>query len=340
MAREFARIWIGIADDEDLEDLSMAAQWLYFRVLVPDPTLNHCGVADWRPARLISKARDLTVEQILSAAGELERKRYALFDLDTEEVLVRSYIRGEKLLRNPKMAAAVVKSYRAVASKTLRAGVVSELQREHADNPQYSSWTYPGAGPDLARILSRPGLDEVGYTNRIGNAVGVPIGNRDVVQIGNRIGNADPVGMTDTQGAVIGHPIRSTFPAPAPTDRRLQTESGYVSTEGHQASGGEPPSQNCSKHPEGTTAPCRACGDARTARKRWDEAQARAAAEAARAEREAEAEARRREIEACGMCDADGYRNGRPCDHNPDQDAVNARGREKAWAALGKAATA
>ncbi|NKW33718.1 hypothetical protein GS942_16790 [Rhodococcus hoagii] len=183
MAREFARIWIGIADDEDLEDLSMAAQWLYFRVLVPDPTLNHCGVADWRPARLISKARDLTVEQILSAAGELERKRYALFDLDTEEVLVRSYIRGEKLLRNPKMAAAVVKSYRAVASKTLRAGVVSELQREHADNPQYSSWTYP------ARVRIWLGSCPVRVSMRSATPTGLvmPLGCRLVIAMWSRL---------------------------------------------------------------------------------------------------------------------------------------------------------
>jgi hypothetical protein len=56
MAREYARIRTSIADDPDLEDLSLEAQWLYFRVILPDPTLSSVGVMDWRPRKLIRKA--------------------------------------------------------------------------------------------------------------------------------------------------------------------------------------------------------------------------------------------------------------------------------------------
>lgn len=49
MAKEFARTYLSIADDTDFEDLSVDAQWLYQRVLVPDPSLSYAGAADWRP---------------------------------------------------------------------------------------------------------------------------------------------------------------------------------------------------------------------------------------------------------------------------------------------------
>ncbi len=38
MAREYARIRMSVNEDEDIENLSADAQWLYFRVLIPEPT--------------------------------------------------------------------------------------------------------------------------------------------------------------------------------------------------------------------------------------------------------------------------------------------------------------
>ena len=60
---------------------------------------------------------------------------------------------------------------------------------------------------------------------------------------------------------------------------------------------------------------------------------ARTRAEAQSAEARARAEQRAAAIDACQLCDHRGYRHttdGRPggvCDHNPERDAVNARGR-------------
>ncbi|RVW06245.1 hypothetical protein EF834_01965 [Rhodococcus spongiicola] len=322
MAREYARIRISVADDEDFEELSADAQWLYFRVLVPDPTLNQCGVADWRPNRLTGKAGDMTLARLLTAAAVLERHRYALFDLETEEVLVRSYVRSDELLRNPKMAAAVVKAYQSVASKTLRAAVISEIKREQKEHPDFTSWTHKDTREGLARLVSRPDLEAVHYTNQIG--CGSPIGSGADNQSDNQ---SDSVRITETQGDQITNRIRYGFPAPAPAPLSLQPKSGYVSTEGHQRDAAEPPAPKCPQHIDNPNPPnCRACGDARIARKRWDTEQARAEAEAARAEREHAAELARQQIAACELCDSDGYRGGSPCGHNPEQDEINARG--------------
>ncbi|QBP33299.1 MerR-like HTH DNA binding protein [Gordonia phage BrutonGaster] len=155
MARDHARISIDIADDDELEDLSTDAQWLYFRVLLPDPSLNHCGVADWRPRRLAVKSRDMTPERLVAAAAELEASRFAIFDEETEEVLVRSFIRNDHVLRNPKVAVALLKAYRMVASKHLKSLILAEVAREYEEHPEYSSWTSTLCGDDLQKLLER-----------------------------------------------------------------------------------------------------------------------------------------------------------------------------------------
>ncbi|MEV8239456.1 hypothetical protein AB0O90_04420 [Microbacterium testaceum] len=54
-------------------------------------------------------------------------------------------------------------------------------------------------------------------------------------------------------------------PAPDPTRPDPTTPSPPDGEEGGSARGGAPPSPFCSKHPEGTDGPCRACGNARMA---------------------------------------------------------------------------
>lgn len=308
MAREHARIWLDINSDEDFSALSFDAQSFYTRIVLTDPTLNYCGVADWRPRRLTVRARDLTLERILAAAAELEAEHYLLFDLDTEEVLARSFIRRDELLRNPKMAATVIKAYAAVASPVLRAAIVTEVKRVHDEHPEYSSWTHKDTADGLARLMARPALDKGDYTPQIANGDLVPITNGQTV--GNTYPNPventypDPVtngdlgGGPDHQSQSVRNPSTSTLhPAPAPLE-------GYVTGVRHQ----EPePSHNsprpqCPRHPTNHDGPCRAC----QAGREWDQT---------RAENAAEAEQRRRaqfaaEVRDCPDCDPNGWTEG------------------------------
>ena len=52
MAREFAPIKLSIWADDDWRELSPIARYLYLSPSSPRRALSHCGVADWRPARL------------------------------------------------------------------------------------------------------------------------------------------------------------------------------------------------------------------------------------------------------------------------------------------------
>lgn len=341
MAREYARIRISIAGDNHVEQLTPAAQWLYFRILIPDPKLSHCGVTDWRPKRLINKAAGLTLDYIEAAAAELERERFALFDDNTEEVLVRSYLRSEELLRNPKMAVAVADAYLGVASRQLKAAIASEVHRDKKDHPDYSSWTHAISREAVEILLTAKTSDEVPYVDTFGNANSdperVPTTNQNGNGIPNRKGNPDP--GSDTQSETQADSLHLV-----PTSLQPAHVEGYVSTEGHQATGPDPsssPPRYCPQHmPNGHTGKCPACGDHRRAFDAWmanatlDQKRAeqeRAQAEAA--ERETAAIGRAMAIAECELCDDDGYRGTTVCDHQEHAD-TNAAGMAKVRAAL------
>lgn len=152
MARQYARIHLRIWADSRFIGLSAEAQSLYFKLLT-HPTMNLCGVADWRPKRLAALSKGQTVQRVLDAAKELEKGLYIVVDDDTEEVLVRSFIRNDGTLRNSKVAVAVGKDYMAVTSTKLRACIVYELHRlnEHSDE-------WPGLDK-VSDLLSEPCVD-------------------------------------------------------------------------------------------------------------------------------------------------------------------------------------
>lgn len=170
MARQFAKITVDIAEDEELENLSTDAQWLYFRVLLPDPGISLAGVLDWHPGRVTVKSSDMTRERVDAASRELDRGRYAHFDEETNECLVRSKLRRDGSLKSYKCGVSVVRSYRKLASKRLRRALVTELRRIHEENPTFSSWSHPDVSGDLAGIMQRPGWGEEGVSEGVSDA--------------------------------------------------------------------------------------------------------------------------------------------------------------------------
>lgn len=290
MAREHARLWLNINRDDDFEALPFDAQCLYTRVILTLDDLDYCGVADWRPRKLTRKAPDLTLPRILTAAHHLEAARFCLFDLDTEEVLARSYIRRDELLRNPKMAAAVIKAFGGIASKMLRAAVVDEIRRVRDEHPEFSSWSNAHTGAELSKIMGRDGGADVPYvpqismpiTNDITNGQTVHITNRITNRITNPIRSESPIGFgpdrcsdyqSDHQSDSV--PIPSTYTStstPAPLEG---LRNGGTSPDGDGQDAIHPPSRFCPNHPTGTAARCLACAAARRHREAFD-AQSRA----------------------------------------------------------------
>lgn len=139
MARDRANIRIDIWADQEWRDLSASAQHLYL-LLLSHPTLSYAGVADWKPGRLAAMTRGRTRRQILAARAELQEKFFIYVDEDSEEVLIRSFLKHDGLLKQPKLVVSMMNAYAAIASKTIREILAFEVQKLRKLEPTLKVW--------------------------------------------------------------------------------------------------------------------------------------------------------------------------------------------------------
>lgn len=140
MAREFARTNLSIWQDDDWRALPSVAQHLYF-VLQSHPELSYCGVTDWRPGRLAAFAADLDSRKVEAIGDCLEARYFIIRDHETEEVLVRSWIRFEGLIRHAKLSVSMAKALMSVASNDIRGVLVHELHKLREREPDAAGWS-------------------------------------------------------------------------------------------------------------------------------------------------------------------------------------------------------
>lgn len=143
MARDHARVRLDIWTDDDFRALPSTSQWLYFH-LISSPSLTFCGVADWRPARIAAVTAELTGYDVEAFAVDLEecskREPFIVVDRASEEVLVRSFIKHDQLMKQPNMATAMVKAHASTASAILRAVIIDQLVRLRDSEPNLLGW--------------------------------------------------------------------------------------------------------------------------------------------------------------------------------------------------------
>lgn len=128
MARDHARILTRVWADADWRKLTAAEQRAYILVL-SDPSLTYCGVTAITVKRWAQQAADTPERLLRKAFDGLAARRYLVFDWDTEEVLVRSYMRNDKVLTQPNVARAAWSAYRSVLSPAIRAALLVEVHR-------------------------------------------------------------------------------------------------------------------------------------------------------------------------------------------------------------------
>lgn len=151
MARTSAYFKTSIWGD-DFRALPSAAQHLYIAIWT-SAGLSYAGVADWRPARIAKISADLTPEKVIEAGLLLHRDLYLVVDEETEEVLVRSFIRHDGLMEQPNVAAAMVRDYGKIASPAIRGVIVHELQRLFEEAPELKGWRDLKTGKERASAL-------------------------------------------------------------------------------------------------------------------------------------------------------------------------------------------
>lgn len=142
MAREYGQIRHDIWSDDDWRSLTVPAQHLYM-LLLSDPKLSYCGVTAWHPGKIAQRSGENAGRDTLIAGAELSNQYFVVIDEETEEVLVRSYLRHDPLMKNPRLAVTMTKDYATVGSKKLRAAIVHELARLKRENSDWGCWENP-----------------------------------------------------------------------------------------------------------------------------------------------------------------------------------------------------
>lgn len=158
MPRDHAQVNLDIWNDPEFRALPQAPQHLYL-TLWTHPDLTYCGSMDWRPARLSGMAAQLAKEDVTRAAECLQARHFLVIDEGTEEVLIRSWIRFDGLMKQPRMAISCINAYGAMGSSVLRAAVVHELRKLREHSPDLPSWS----DDRVLRILEHPATSAKTY---------------------------------------------------------------------------------------------------------------------------------------------------------------------------------
>ncbi|PSR63964.1 MULTISPECIES: hypothetical protein [Nocardia] len=289
MARDHARIWLSIWEDDDFRALPKESQHLYF-VLLTSPSLSYAGIVDWRPGRIAKNAAGWKADEVRSAAGPLIRGLYILVDEDSEEALLRTFIRHDGLMKNPNMAVSMALAFADAASPELRGVIVHELRRLHESDPDLKGWakvatlldrkaidpaTYPLGCPSPEGVengVSEPFPQGVGYPLTEGVPQGVPSGVGQPVDYPLDHGLAQPVDQPETEPVEQGIPQGvGSLPAPAPAPYSSSI-GGYVTGERHQATAPEsidPPPRYHPGHDSGYVTDCVDCERTGQVYERW-----------------------------------------------------------------------
>ena len=154
MARDHAQVRLDLWNDDDFRVLTRAAQLLYIQLLT-SATLNYAGVADWRPKRIAPLSGDGTPADVEAAAAELERGLFIVTDNDTEEVMVRSFLKHDGLLQKPNVTKAMISAFGAISSSKLRGVIVHELTRLSVKFPEWRAF----AMKEVQELLEREAIN-------------------------------------------------------------------------------------------------------------------------------------------------------------------------------------
>lgn len=128
MPREHGRVLSKIWRDPDFRALSESAQRLYL-LLLSQPNVSNAGTLPLQINKWAKGCDSTTDEDIRRSMAELAHRDFAYFDDDTEEALIRSYIRNDGVLKQPNIVKNALRCARAIESGYLRLAMAMELRK-------------------------------------------------------------------------------------------------------------------------------------------------------------------------------------------------------------------
>lgn len=130
MARDHARVLTRIWSDPEFRALTAGEQRTYLMVL-SEQALSYAGVAPLTVRRWSQQATDTPEKVLRKHLDRLHDTRFLVVDHDSEEVLVRSFMRQDRVMRLPNVAKAARAAYLGVQSLVVRAHILIEVHRIH-----------------------------------------------------------------------------------------------------------------------------------------------------------------------------------------------------------------
>jgi hypothetical protein len=138
VARSEARLSVEIWEDSDFLKLSPLAQRAYM-FLLSQPDLAHDGVIPLRERRWARKSAGMDPATLTANLRELDDSRFLVIDWDTEEVLVRSFIRRDRVFKQPNVLRAAVDHIPLIESKAILRALIAETTRIRQENPSLTT---------------------------------------------------------------------------------------------------------------------------------------------------------------------------------------------------------
>jgi hypothetical protein len=128
MARSYANFTTAIWRDDDFRSLTMAEQHC-FMMLNTQADISAAGVLTMALTRWASRVAGCSQADIRGAIAGLESKGFLVVDEQTEEVLVRSFVRWDKGYNNFKRQPSIHDAADAIESPKLRQALAREFER-------------------------------------------------------------------------------------------------------------------------------------------------------------------------------------------------------------------
>ena len=154
MARGHGRILTSIWEDSDFLKLDEREQRFYL-FLISQPNLNHAGLLPLTLRRWSRKANGLTSADVEKRLQSLDDAQFIVMDDDTEELLIRSFVRNDGVWRMPKVMGAMVSGALEISSRRLQLALLAEVDRipleDLSDEPTKMRG---GEGPSIRRQVS------------------------------------------------------------------------------------------------------------------------------------------------------------------------------------------
>jgi hypothetical protein len=127
MARDHGRVESALwYEDQDWRALDGPAQRLYL-MLISEPNITWAGTVALTVRRWAGTSTDSSIDTVMQSLKTLEHARYIAVDEDTEELLVRTFIKNNGVHKQPRVFMAAADQAARIASRPLRYVLASEL---------------------------------------------------------------------------------------------------------------------------------------------------------------------------------------------------------------------